>query len=150
MKRSFRIATAFTGVATVALAPTAAHAATTAQHARAEANGYITAFDCGPNSPPDGSSQWLHLYYSKKENHSTAACVDGQSGSPIYTIGKGKRFAYYCAGKYSGYLWVNGEKDHFTQGRHNLYNASVSKVQVTGSPYGQYSSCLSRGSVYPG
>jgi hypothetical protein len=127
MKRSFRVATVFTGAAACAVALTpAAEAAPTAPGATARITPAATNHDCTSKS-----GQAIHLYYSLKENHTTPACIAG-SGSVQWA--RGKRFASYCGGGYSGYMWIDGgQKRHFTAGvvYHDLYNVSVSKVAIS-------------------
>jgi hypothetical protein len=136
MKRSFKVATVFTGAAAcaAAFAPTAL-AAPAAPGATAKVTPDIVGGDCPTN--PFSSNNLLHLYYTPSEQHSLAACFGGKG---IYTIGKGKYFSYYCAGQYSGHLWVNGVKKVFTAGTHH-FTGSVSKVSISKSPHPYNSSC---------
>lgn len=122
MKRSFRVATVFTGAAALAtgLAPMA--------QAGTVAPGVTAATIGGDCNTAFAATASLHLYYTSSENHSLAACF---TGFGTYTIGKGKRFAYYCAGEYKGHLYINGQARAFTSGYHNLYGASVSKVSIS-------------------
>ena len=128
MKRTFRVATVFTGAAAcaVGLAPPAAEAAPVAPGATARITPDITVRDCtGPNNTSS-----VHLYYRASENHVPAACFRS-SGS--YFWGTGKKFASYCGGAFSGYLFIDGEGRHFTAGSsyHYLYGASVSGIRIT-------------------
>lgn len=126
MKRSFRAATLFTGAAAcaVALGP-AAHAAPVAPGATARITPDITGGNCSPPTVIDSS---VHLYYEASQKHPVPACFNG---SGTWTLGKGKRFASYCAGAFSGYLYIDGTPRKFTDGIHNLYGASVSKVRIS-------------------
>jgi hypothetical protein len=123
MKRSFRVATAFTGATAcaVALAPVGAQEA----HAAS-----IRAGDCSKGFAKSA----LHLYYEHSEDHPEPACfsLDGS----VY-LGTGKRFASYCGGGWSGYLWIKGTAHRFTAGAtyHHLYGQSVSRVLISRYPY---------------
>lgn len=122
MKRSFKVATVFTGAVAcaVALAPAAGAATTTPK-----ITPYIEGGTCTAN--PTHS---LVLAYSPKENHPTPACFAGKG---IWHLPNKPRFASYCTVNYSGYLWIGGQKRNFTQGAHNLFNAAVSAVSITQS-----------------
>ena len=125
MKRSFRVATVFTGAAACAIALTpAAEAAPMAPGGTAK----ITPATTGGNCNPSLSTTSLHLYYTPAEHHSLAACF---AGGGTFTIGKGKKFQFYCAGQYSGHLFIGGQARHFTAGVHSLHGASVSKVSIS-------------------
>jgi hypothetical protein len=123
MKRSFRAATVFAGVAALgtALAP-AAHAAS--PHPEAG------------NCPRSWTgTTWVVLRYSSRVNHPSDACVWGNEGYVGWA--PGNRFSSYCGGAMSGYMWVNGQKKHFTPGGpYPLFNAEVSAVSITGEPGG--------------
>ena len=69
MRRSFRVATVFTGVAAVAggFGPTALAAA-------ASRSGSITNVVCGANN--GGLSTWVHMYYPNDDH--PAECVGGE------------------------------------------------------------------------
>src|ERR1700722_19310977 len=92
MKRSFKVATVFTGAVAcaTALAPTAE--ATTGTMNRITPD--TTAGNCAANSGPA-----LHVYYSKKEKHSLAACVKGDG---FFAFGAGRKWSGICGGAYSG------------------------------------------------
>jgi hypothetical protein len=124
MKRSFRVATVFTGAAAcaVALAPTA-HAAPAAPGATARITPDTTARDCTKTFTSS-----VVLYYSTKQNHSVNACI---AGVGFVYLGQGKRFASYCAGAYSGFMYIDGDRRTFTEGSHPLYNAAVSAISIT-------------------
>jgi hypothetical protein len=110
MKRSFRVATVFTGAvaAATALAPMA-DAATVTPNA-------LRAGNCSPNA--DGAD--VHLYYSKNAKHSLAACIFGGPG--YFSFPGGKKFAGICGGAWSGIFYygvpntsISGSA-YFTQG----------------------------------
>jgi hypothetical protein len=127
MKRSFRVATVFTGVAACAavFAP-AAEAAPAAPGVMTRiAPDTVTAYDCSV------ANTALHLYYTPSESHSIPACF---SGTGYWYVGTGKRFDAYCAGDYSGSLEVDGTWRRFTEGAHKLYG-SVEEVYIAGRPY---------------
>jgi hypothetical protein len=135
MKRSFRAATLFTGAAAVALAPAAAYAAPVAPGATAR----ITpdyAGDCTEELPLTSSTV---LYYASSEKHGLGACFASKG---IYPIGTGKRFQWYCAGQYSGHLWIDGSKRAYTEGYHRLYNYSVSQISISKVDTGKHSACV--------
>jgi hypothetical protein len=93
MKRSFRVATVFTGaVATAAALAPAADAATVAPNT-------VTAGNCISNQ--DGG--WVHLYYSANAHHSVAACI--RNGPGYFSFIGGKKFAGICGGHWSGSFW---------------------------------------------
>ena len=127
MKRSFRVATVFTGAAcATALVPTAVAAAAPvapAPMARITPD-IITIRNC-PSVPTNA----LHLYYTSSEYHYRGACVTGAVGSFIGF--SGKKFSEYCAGEYSGNLRINGKSEHFTAGTHHLYKQVVSGVYLS-------------------
>ena len=123
MKRSFKVATVFTGAAACAVALTpAAEAAPVAPGATARPD------TIGGNCNPSLAQVALHLYYTPSESHYLAACFSGEG---TYWLGHGKRFAYYCAAQSSGYLYIGGVRRKFTGGTHNLYGQSVSKISIT-------------------
>jgi hypothetical protein len=143
MKRSFRVATVFTGAAACAALAPAAHAASAAPGATARITPDTTAHDCSKGSTTIYSrTNEVHLYYSSKEHHTYPACIFG-SGSPIIW-GRGKRFGSYCAGAWSGYLYIDGGARRFTAGNtvHQLYNASVSGIMISRENYNRlFSTC---------
>ena len=130
MKKSFRVATIFTGVAgcAAALAPTA-QATPMAPGATARVTPDIIAHNC-PTSPTNSTV----LFYTQAEHHSVPACF-ASFGS--YYLGTGKRFASYCGGAGSGYMWINQQARRFTAGSsyHNLYGAAVSRILISREPY---------------
>lgn len=87
MKRTFQVATVFTGAVACAatLAPTA-DAATVAPD--------TTARNCTL-----GTLNAVHLYYSANAKHPVPACV---SGTGYISFPGGKRFAGICGGAWSG------------------------------------------------
>src|ERR1700722_8775602 len=88
MKRSFRVATVFTGAVAcaTALAPTVEAAPAAAADA--------TAKNCAVNS-----GVAVHLHYAKSAKHTISACVNGLG---LFDFGTGKRFSGICGGAYSG------------------------------------------------
>jgi hypothetical protein len=132
MKRSFRVATVFTGAATAVLAPAAAYAAPAAPGATARITPDTTNHDCSKGSTTIYSrTNQVHLYYSSREHHPYPACIAG-TGSPIIW-GPGKRFSSYCAGAYSGYLDIDGSARRFTASStvYPLFDASVSGIWIS-------------------
>jgi hypothetical protein len=89
MKRSFRVATVFTGAVACATA-----LAPTAEAATATVTPDTTGGNCAANSGPAA-----HLYYSAKAHHSLAACFNGAG---YYSFIGGKKFAGVCGGAWSG------------------------------------------------
>jgi hypothetical protein len=124
MKRSFRVATVFTGAAAcaVALAP-GAGAATAAPGAAAKVTPDTTARDCDATFTSS-----VVLYYTAAENHSVDACI---AGTGFVDLGQGKRFTSYCAGAYSGFFYIDGVRRSFTEGSHQLHSQAVSAVSIT-------------------
>jgi hypothetical protein len=92
MKRTFRVATVFTGAAAcaVALAPTAE-----AAPAAPGATTTITPETITANNCTAGEWNWLHLYYTAAEHHATPACF---GGTGVFNIPGNKRFTRFCAG----------------------------------------------------
>jgi hypothetical protein len=91
MKRSFRVATVFTGAVACTAALTPAAKAAPAAEA-------ITAQNCSP-----GLVDNVHLYYAANQDHPLAACVGGRHGSlGLIRLGTGKQFSGMCGGAYSG------------------------------------------------
>jgi hypothetical protein len=142
MKRSFKVATIFTGAAAcaVALAPMAE----AAPLAPGTANTTDAIHgDCNPNTTHPLS---FHLYYTQSEKHSLAACFSGVGKYPIAK----EKFAYYCAGEWSGYVWIKGVRTPFGSKKHDLYGQSISQVSLTGLNGPKASSCSTYGSVWVG
>jgi hypothetical protein len=134
MKRSFRVATVFTGAAAcaVALAPTA-HAAPAVP--RATANGII-ANDC-----TNGEWNWLHMYYTAAERHSVPACF---GGTGVFKIPGNKRFTGFCPGNNSGYIQPKSHgRVSFVGGGYSihLFSEIISKVSIVQHFAGGSSSC---------
>jgi hypothetical protein len=129
VRRSFRVATVFTGAAAAltGFAPVAGAATVTAG-----ATGAVTPDTTVGNCIGTGT-QDLVLFYTAAESHKTPACIASKGGKT--KIGTGRlRFSQYCAGEYSGYLWVNGSKKGFTSGFHTLHESPiVSYVSITKS-----------------
>jgi hypothetical protein len=127
MKRSFRVATVFTGAAACAAVITpAAQAAPMALGPTARITpDAVTVGKCSPNV--NGNYNTLELVYTASEHHSPV-CFHG---SGYWFIGSGVKFAEYCADSKSGFLDVNnmgGEK--FTPGTHDLYGQYVEAVSI--------------------
>jgi hypothetical protein len=101
MKRTFRVATVFTGVAAAtAIAPTAT--------AMAAVKPAITHETCNSSTKP-----WVHLYYTAAENH--APVCFGNNG--FYSIKSGTRFLGVCPGNNIGsveVLYPNNDETNFT------------------------------------
>jgi hypothetical protein len=99
MRKSFKVATVFTGVATVAVGAGTTAFATTAQH--------VPDFKvqrCGANN--GGVSNWVHLYYP--HNDHPAECIAG----PAHSSPVNATVASFCPGNNRGKFWgsVNGVK----------------------------------------
>jgi hypothetical protein len=124
MKRSFQVATIFTGAAAcaVALAPAAGAAPLTPGN-----TARITPDTTARNCTSTFTSSVV-LYYTPSENHSKNACVKGIG---FVYLGQGKRFTAYCAGAYSGFFYINGNRRSFTEGSHPLYSQAVSAISIT-------------------
>lgn len=101
MRKSFRVATVFTGAAACAavFAP-AAGAAPVAPGATGE----ITPKAVTGNNCTAGEWNWTHMWYTTSEKHSIAACF---AGTGTYPIPGNKKFSYFCAGNNSGSLNTN-------------------------------------------
>jgi hypothetical protein len=128
MKRSFQVTTVFTGAAACAAAMAPAAAATTVvPRATARITPDTTARDC---TAPFTSS--MVLYYTSSEHHSSNACV---AGIGFVYLGQGKKFSAYCAGAYSGFFYINGNRRSFTEGSHPLYKQAVSAISITREPH---------------
>ena len=105
MKRSFRVASVFTGAAaaTAAFAPAAMAAPTTT-----EAPTTTTAVT--PQTVPTvkncvaSTENWVHLYYTPTEKHGPA-CFGGYG---TYAIKSGRYFQSVCAGNNYGYVIQSG------------------------------------------
>jgi hypothetical protein len=128
MKRSFRVATVFTGAAAcaVGLAPAAHAAPANGATAKITPRG-ITANDCTA-----GERDWAHMYYTAAENHRTPACF---AGTGVFTIPGNKRFTYFCPGNNSGYIYFKGGRANQSfVADHNSYPLDsdiVSKISIT-------------------
>jgi hypothetical protein len=90
MRRSFRVATVFTGVAAVAggFGPTALAAAATR-------SGSITNVVCGANN--GGLSTWVHMYYPNDDH--PAECFGNRGTTPAEVT-----ISQLCPGNNRGYL----------------------------------------------
>lgn len=89
MKRSFQVATVFTGAVAcaAALAPTV----------EAEAAAVTPATTAGNCTIASASA--VHLYYPASAKHPTPACI---KGAGTYNFVGGKKFAGICGGAWSG------------------------------------------------
>jgi hypothetical protein len=97
MKRSFRVATVFTGAAACAVARVPAAQAAPAAGATAKITPQgITANDCTA-----GEWNWAHMTYTAAERHPVSACF---GGTGVFKIPGNKRFTYFCPGDNSGYI----------------------------------------------
>lgn len=125
MKKSFRVATVFTGVAAVTggFGPTALAATThpTVIHPATVENQI-----CGAND--GGISHWAHVYYPNDDH--PAECFHGAGKQPekgtIYSI---------CPGNNSVIFWGNGGiGNHFPAGwgRTTIGDWALSAVQILG------------------
>lgn len=126
MRKSFRVATVFTGAAACAAVFTpAAHAAPAAPGATAG----ITPKALTHNNCTAGELDWFHLYYTAAENHPTPACF---AGTGTYVISSNKRFAFFCAGNNSGYLGTDIGRIPFSGGSipFNLHSHIVHSVHL--------------------
>lgn len=129
MKRSFRVATIFTGTAAAAALAPAAHAAPMTVGNTAK----VTPNIVGGNCPKSAFTPAVHLYYTKSENHPLPACF---SGLGRYNFGKKIRFSAYCGGDWSGYLYITTSGEKFTPGGHHLFGQSLSAVSISTSASG--------------
>jgi hypothetical protein len=128
MKRSFKVATVFTGAAAcaAAFAPTAG-AATVAPGATARITPEaITANDCTA-----GEWDWAHMEYTAAERHPTDACY---GGSGIFDIAGNKRFTEFCPGGNFGWLVTSFGSFSYSAGAYTipLYSAIVYAVGISG------------------
>jgi hypothetical protein len=133
MKRSFRVATVFTGAAAfaVTLAPTA-EAAPVAPGALAGITpDATTAYNCTSSELTSG----VMLKYTAAEKHKTDACATGIAGDQPANLGTGKRFSEYCAARSSGNFLIAGTIAGFTPGYHPLYGQEVSVVSISRRTY---------------
>ena len=142
MKRSFQVATVFTGAVACAttLAPTADATTVTPD---------VTAGNCAVNSGPAA-----HLYYSANAKHPLAACLNG---SGYISFPGGKKFAGICGGEYSGvfYYGVPGtsisEASNFASGYWEVRWPQpdiIYGVRLVRRPYVQgFTSCGNYGSL---
>jgi hypothetical protein len=92
MRRSFKVATVFTGAAALAggYGPTALAATTQATAVRPD----LTVQDCGAND--DGVSTWVHLYYPADDH--PAVCIGGSTSyHPVSAT-----IASFCPGNNNG------------------------------------------------
>jgi hypothetical protein len=122
MRKSFRAATMFTGVAAAAAAFAPAAGAATAAPDFVPRSGPAKAANCTTRSTGD-----LVLYYTKAEKHSVPACVSGSGYVPIAPT----KFSSYCGGSYYGYLWIKGKPERFTSGEvYHKLQQTVSGVSL--------------------
>jgi|SRR5215472_1935317 len=101
MKRAFKVATAFTGVAACA----------TVMAPAADAG---TAVPFTANNCTLAEANWVHLYYSVNQHHPTPACF-GNNGANRLT--NNQKFSAICTGNNSGeYYSSNGIIRNFYPG----------------------------------
>jgi hypothetical protein len=148
MKRSFKVATVFTGAACTAVLAPAAHAAPLAPGATAK----ITPADTTANNCTAAEAKWVHLYYTAAEHHSTPACFGGDGS---YYLGNNRRFTELCAGNNSGRVYFHsispatGEPNYYSApfGEKvnsywlSLFSDIVSAVSITGQYHNGNSTC---------
>ncbi len=121
MKRSFKVATVFTGVAALgAIAAPAANAAVVGPGTKATPN--ITGKSCG-----GFVSNYKGLILAYTAGHAPA-CF---SGTGTTGVGGDPAFQSYCAGSAVGYLYIGGKARAFTSNVHQLGGQHVSKVDIT-------------------
>ena len=126
MRRSFRAATVFTGVAAIAggFGPTALAAPATP-----------TNQECGANN--GGVSEWVHIYYPNNDH--PAECFHGTGHAAVNAT-----IYSYCAGNRQGYFFGHspGGADwsfHFSpgEGRHAIFgrgiNYDMTGISISGS-----------------
>jgi hypothetical protein len=117
MKRSFRVATAFTGAAALAggYGPAALAATTQATAVRPDIG---PARVCGANN--GGVSNWVHFFYPNDDH--PAVCIGGGGATSVAA-----NIGSFCPGNNSG--WVRGIHSndspltfffHAGQGRHSM------------------------------
>jgi len=136
MRRSFQVATVFTGAAAAVAAFTpAAGAATPAPGATAKVTPDAVAKNCTGDL---GNTMSLVLYYTNTKH--APACV---AGTGKVAIGDGgATFNSYCGGFWSGYLWIKHAEHKFAPGTHKLYGQDVSAVTITKSDVANGAWCL--------
>jgi hypothetical protein len=128
VKRSFKVATAFTGAAACAFGLTPTATAVPVAPTSTKIPAFLGAHNCTGQSP-----EAIHLYYPASRHHPTPACVSRFSGSP-QPLNPPIRFQSYCGGAFSGLFAINGSRTgHFTRGnaKHNLFNVVISSVFVS-------------------
>jgi hypothetical protein len=107
MRRSFRVATVFTGAAAI----TAGFGPVAFAAENATPAGVNGPEVCGANT--GGISHWLHLFYPNDDH--AAECVRTPASDPIPAKGT---ITAFCAGSTSGYLYgqntVNGTSGLYT------------------------------------
>jgi cell division inhibitor SepF len=128
MRRSFKVATVFTGVAALAgggYGPTALAATTRANVVQPE----MTNKECAANN--DGVSNWVHLYYPNDDH--PAECFGGEGYKPANVT-----IASFCPGNNSGYLsgslsgYPDSQPLHFYAGSgRNPLNFHITGITIT-------------------
>jgi hypothetical protein len=115
MRRSFRVATVFTGVAAVAggFGPTALAATAKTTAIPATPTNQI----CGAND--DGVSHWLHLFYPNDDH--PAECFHGTG-----TVAATGTIHSFCPGSASGY--ISGHSTTFGNPYASPFNARTSRT----------------------
>lgn len=132
MKRTFRVATVFTGAAAcaAALTPAAQAAAVPAGGGMAKITPDAIAQSCNLKTT---ESRGIVLYYYRGDHK--PGCVSGTGFAPI---GGHPRMSGYCADGVSGSLEVGGVWHRFADDNrvHNLYGQTVSSVWLEGGATG--------------
>jgi hypothetical protein len=125
MKKSFRVATMFTGIAAASALTPAATAVAATLGTTDQVTPKITVEHCNSNTRP-----WVHLYYTAAENHGPA-CFGGNG---TYNITSGTRFVDACTGNNYGYLrFSGGPAFHFGTGESISFNSlRVTTVHISG------------------
>lgn len=130
MRKSFRVATVFTGAAACAAAftPAAALAATATTMAKTQQMGPDTFHINCPGGKTGAPTTSMHFYYAPSADHGPT-CV-GQLGHTSL----GDTFYWsYCAGNNSGHLSTPNVVDiHFYRSHDYLLYGEVNNVTITG------------------
>jgi hypothetical protein len=123
MRRSFKLATTFTGVAALSGAYGPAALATTTPTA---VHPYIHNQECGPNN--GGVSNWVHLYYP--HNDHPAECFGGAGGTPANAT-----ISSFCPGNNNGYFLADGIVSpvvfNHNSGRNNIGPMHISYLYIS-------------------
>jgi hypothetical protein len=124
MRRSFKLATAFTGVAALSggYGPTALAATTPAAAVHPDIGNRV----CGANN--GGVSNWVHLYYPN--NNHPAECFGGAGGTPVNAT-----IASFCPGNNNGDFLADGIVSpvtfHHSSGRNNIGTMHISYLYIS-------------------